>query len=79
LGRVTSSGRRPHDWQLDDRGPLLLANRVGIEALLEDNRARHLLVEQHADQHRERVGVQQRVGSRILYKLKFRHVDSLKP
>lgn len=38
---------------------------------------RILLVEQHADQQRERVGIQQCVGGRILDKLQFRHLDSL--
>ena len=37
---------------------------------------RPLLVEQHADQQRERVGIQQCVGGRILDKPQFRHPDS---
>ena len=40
---------------------------------------RLLLVEQHADQQRERVVIQQRVGGRILDKLQSRHPHSLDP
>jgi hypothetical protein len=36
-----------------------------------------LVVKQHADQQRERVVVQQRVGDRDLDKLQFRHPNSL--
>lgn len=38
---------------------------------------RHLLVEQHAHQQREWVGVQQRVGCRLLDKLQIWHVLSV--